>query len=123
MIECKSEVLTDRADIYKEETGQMNNACGWFHRNYPGAALTRLLIIPTNKLGNGAAFTESVGIVRVSELNRLVKSVRSFFQEFATVDLRDLNDAKIQEFLVAHKLTTDEVKGAYQKDVYPGSVR
>ncbi|PTY03688.1 DEAD/DEAH box helicase [Opitutaceae bacterium EW11] len=123
LIECKSEVLTDRAEIYKEESGQMNNACGWFHRNYPGANLTRLLVIPTNKLGHGAAFNESVGIVRGTELSRLVRNVRAFFQEFSKVDLHDLNDAKIQEFLVIHKLTNDEIKSGYQKDVYAGSVR
>jgi hypothetical protein len=51
VIECKSRVLLDRADIVKDETGQMNNACGWFTTAYPGATRTRLLIIPTNKLG------------------------------------------------------------------------
>jgi len=28
------EVHLDRKEIYKEETGQMNNACAWFAKNY-----------------------------------------------------------------------------------------
>jgi len=123
LIECKSEVLLSRNEIHKDETGQMNNACAWFRDHYPGCALTRLMVIPTNKLGAGAAFNDAVGIVKKHELSKLVKNVRQFFQEFASMDLSDVAEDKINGFLNAHQLTTDALKSEYQKEIYAGTVR
>lgn len=123
LIECKSEVAVGRIEIYKEETGQMNNACAWFRDNYPGANFTRLLIIPTNKLGAGAGFNDAVGIVRKQELSKLVTNVRRFFGEFVKMDLSDVAEGRVQEYLVAHHLDTDDIKSTYQKDVYAGTLR
>lgn len=123
LIECKSEVAVGRIEIYKDETGQMNNACAWFRNHYPGCSFTRLMAIPTNKLGAGAAFNDEVGIVRNSELSRLVKHVRQFFQEFATMKLDDIAEDKIHGFLKAHKLITEDIKSEYQKEIYAGTLR
>lgn len=123
LIECKNEVAASRAEIYKDETGQMNNASAWFRATYPGCSSTRLMIIPTNKLGAGAVFSEAVGIVRKHELSKLAKNVRQFFNEFAIIDLAEVPEEKIHAFLVAHLLTTEAIKVEYQKDVYGGVVR
>jgi hypothetical protein len=123
LIECKSEVAVGRIEIHKEETGQMNNACAWFRDHYQNAEFTRLMVIPTNKLGTGAGFSEGVGIVRKQELSRLATNVRRFYGEFATMNLSDIAEDRIHEFLVAHHLTTDDIKSSYQKDVYTGTLR
>lgn len=71
LVECKSEVHLDRAEIAKDETGQMNNACAWFATNYKGARAKNVIVIPTPKLANGAGFNEEVQVMRKGELNKL----------------------------------------------------
>jgi replicative superfamily II helicase len=122
IIEAKSRVLLDRAEIAKDETGQMNNACAWFTTAYPGAQRSRLLIIPTNKLGRAAGFNEEVGIVRKKELGKLVNNTRSFFSEFRTLDFGGLTEAKVNELLAIHALGIDNIKADYQKAVYAGTL-
>lgn len=122
LVECKSRVLEDRAHIAKEESGQMNNACGWFTTAYPGAVCTRLLIIPTNKLGKGAAFTEEVQIMRKSELGRLVRNIQAFFSEFRSLDFKGLSEEKVDQLLQLHHLRIDDLKASYQKAVYSGTL-
>ncbi len=46
LLECKSRVDVDRDDINKGETGQMNNACGWFKTNYVGAKAICIMVHP-----------------------------------------------------------------------------
>lgn len=122
VIECKSRVQLDRAGIVKDESGQMNNACGWFKTAYPGATSTRLMIIPTNKLGQGASFNEEIGIMRKKELNKLIANVRAFFSEFRSLKLSDLSDEKVNQLLTLHQLTIDNIKADYQKAVYAGTM-
>ena len=52
LVECKNEVSLDRAEISKRETGQMNNACAWFSKNYRGATAKNVLVIPTKKVAS-----------------------------------------------------------------------
>ena len=56
LLECKSSVESDRKEIYKEETGQINNACAWFVKNYGGQTFKPLMIIPSKKISKGAGF-------------------------------------------------------------------
>jgi len=102
LVECKSEVHLDRKEIYKEETGQMNNAGAWFTKNYKGVKAKNVMILPAGKLANGAGFNEEVQIMRKTELNRLTKNVRSFFAEFASFDFKDLSATKVRTFLNTH---------------------
>lgn len=115
LVECKSEVHLDRKEIYKEETGQMNNACAWFTKNYKGAKAKNVLILPAGKLGNGAGFNDEVQIIRKTELNRLTKNVRSFFAEFISLDFKDLSATKVQAFLNTHHLSVDALLTEYSK--------
>jgi replicative superfamily II helicase len=115
LVECKSEVEQDRKEIHKSETGQMNNACAWFSKHYHDATVTNLLIIPTKLVSSAAGFNEPVRVIRKPNLKKLVKNFRSFILEFKNVDLRDVDDAKIQKLLKVHTLTIDDLRTAYSE--------
>lgn len=113
LAECKNEVLADRKDILQSETGQMNNSCAWFDRNYPGARVTRILVTPARQLAAGAGFNQEVKVMNKSSLQNLKKSVRKFFQEFVSVDLKDVPDRRVEAALSEHKLKTSDIKTCY----------
>jgi t-SNARE complex subunit (syntaxin) len=102
-----------KAEIAKDETGQMNNACAWFQNNYPGCRATKALIIPTNRVGQAAGFLEEVQIMRDKELKRLLRQVRSFFNEFSNLDWNSLAEAKVQELVNLHRLTVKNIVENY----------
>jgi replicative superfamily II helicase len=109
--ECKNEVLTGRESINKSEAGQMNTASAWCAKNYPAVSFKRIMVIPTNKLGKGAAFGEAVEIMRSGDLKSLVGAARAFFKEFRTVDLKSLSETEVQKFVNQHKLAEDDLLG------------
>jgi replicative superfamily II helicase len=113
LFECKSEVAVDRAEINKRETEQMNRSSAWFKRYYPDSTVTRLLIIPPVKMAAGAALNEEVFIMTKKRLDQLTKNVRNFFNEFRTVDLQDLSEAKIEQHLKTHSLTAEVLSTDY----------
>jgi hypothetical protein len=113
VIECKSEVESTRAEIHKQETGQMNNSCAWFAREYPGAQSTNVLIIPARKIASAAGFNAPVVLLRESKLRLLTRTVRQFFGEFRTLDLRDVSEGKVQELLQLHDLRTEDLQSMY----------
>jgi len=116
LIESKNEVADDRVEIYKTETGQMNNSCAWFKTNYPGAKVKNLLIIPTKLLGLGAGFNEPVQIVRKKNLKRLVNNFRQFLVGFKQIDLTDIDDSSLESALVEHELTREDISSKYSED-------
>lgn len=110
LIECKNEIKLDRAYINRGEAEQMNRSCAWFDRHYPGNTTRRLLIHPSHKVESAAAFThDDVEIMRQQELRQWKKRIRAFFQEFASIDLQNLDESRIQELLAAHKLDVDQL--------------
>jgi len=115
LIECKSKVSTNRKEIFKDETGQMNNACAWFAKTYGDALVKRIMIIPTKKISHAAGFNLNVEIMRENRLNHLTSNVNKFFMEFKNLDLRDLSGKKVQEYLILHKLTVDDLLGSYSE--------
>ncbi len=115
LFECKSEVSLQRANVNKQESGQMNNSCAWFKNHYGDSKFKSILIIPTKKLGDGAAFNEPVKIMRKSQLQLLVNNVRAFFQEFKNLDLKNLSENKIQSFVDAHNLSVDKLVNNYSE--------
>jgi hypothetical protein len=76
VVECKSEVDLQRAEINKTETGQMNNACVWFTNTYPGATSTNILIVPSGKVGKAGGFSSPVLTMREKELRRMKRGMR-----------------------------------------------
>jgi replicative superfamily II helicase len=113
LIECKNEVISQRSNIYKTETGQMSNSIAWFRQKYNGASVKCLMVHPVKKLGQGAGFNEPVEIMRERELNQLKQNVRTFFNEFKGLEFADLSESKIQELLNIHKLSVDEISSNY----------
>ncbi len=108
LVECKSEVNLGRVEINKTETGQMNNSCAWFLKQYPGSEAKKIMIIPIKRLGSGAGFVEEVDIMRDSKLKRLVLNTRGFFNEFKSIDLSDVSEHKIKSLLETHKLKAED---------------
>ncbi len=113
LVECKSEVKLTRSEIYKDETGQLGNACAWFRRNYPGATFEARLIHPSRQLGKGAGTAEVVKVLRPKALRALRKATTAFFREFESYDFGDLDPAKVNAWLVLHKLAVDDVRNLY----------
>jgi replicative superfamily II helicase len=104
LAEAKSKVESDRDEIYKSESGQMNNACGWFANNYSGSSTSHILIHPAKKLGAGAAFNCPVQIMRSKELKALCRTVRAFAMEFSAAKLDNLSGTEIQKWVTKHGL-------------------
>ncbi len=113
LIECKSEVGLDRNQINKDETGQMNNACAWFARNYTGAKVTNWLIIPTNVGTKASGFNEKVEILRESGVKRIAGNAQAFFKELFRLDSSDLLDEKVMKLLKYHTLGVEELVSEY----------
>jgi len=121
LIECKSEVKKGRVEIYESETGQMNNSCAWFKREYSGAQFIPIMVIPASALARGAGFNEKVEIVREGHLRKLIKNVRAFFGALRGFDLQSVTDAKIQELIDANGLSVDSVRSDYSSPVRYGN--
>ncbi|MDI1450791.1 DEAD/DEAH box helicase family protein [Polyangium sp. 6x1] len=115
LAEAKSEIDVTRAEIHKDESQQMNNSSAWFAKNYGDVPVKRLIIHPAQKLAKSAAFHDDVEILSQTQLNALRKAVRSFYREFANVDFAAISEKKIEEALVAHKLTIDNILTLYSK--------
>lgn len=114
LIECKSEVNLARVAISKDEAGQMNNHCGWFESEYgKGHNVKRILIIPTNVLAKNADFTHEIHIMTDECLTQFKNNFSKFIHEFKGYDLKDMTTDKIHSFLVANRLTIEDLKKYY----------
>jgi hypothetical protein len=113
LVEDKNEVDMARTEINKTEAAQMNNSCGWFKRNYPGATSTNIMVIPAKRTSGAAAFLEPVTIMADRELRKLRHNVKQFFSEFATADFKSLPESEIHKWLTIHKLQADDVATEY----------
>jgi replicative superfamily II helicase len=118
LFECKNEISENRTEISRKETGQMNNSCGWFALNYPGSEVKRILIAPVKNIARSAAFNHDVEIMRKGKLKDLVKNVKSFFKEFAKVELTGITDEFIQTAIETHKLELQHLKSQYTEVAY-----
>lgn len=117
LAECKNQVKADREEIAKAETGQMNNSFAWFAENYPGAAVSCVMVIPTKKVSAAAGFNMPVTVLRERGLKRLTRNVQDFFKEFAACDLMDLGPDTVQKWLNDHGLNTDSLISNYTEQV------
>ncbi len=117
LVECKNEVALQRAEITKEESGQMNNACAWFEKYYKGTSAKRIMVIPTNRVSRAAGFVQEVEVMRDKELRKLRKNVRGFFAEFKGADFSSLSETKVQQCLDAHELAVEDLLTKYTEKV------
>jgi len=116
LIEAKNEVDTERKEIHKDETGQMNNACAWFKKNYPGAKVKNIMVISTKNVAKAAGFNDPVQVMQKKQLTELKTRFRQFLLEFKQTDLHDLNDESLQRALQKHWLTSDDLLSKYAVD-------
>ena len=115
LLECKSEVLETRDTIYKSEVGQMNNHCGWFDSEYPDSEVTRILIIPTNKVSFDADFTHDVLIMTRAELEKIKKNFKGFYKELKNYDIHNLDVDILDKSFKAHDLCDSKMLEKYSK--------
>lgn len=115
LFECKNKVEDSRKEVYKYETGQMNNSCGWFKENYRDSTVKNILIIKTRTLAHDANFSADVEIMRKNKLNALKNNIKSLFKEFRNVVLNDISDEKINELLNVHEVDIDSLKSKYSE--------
>lgn len=114
LIECKNNVKLERDSISKDETGQMNNACAWFDREYGDRRRKNIMIINTKKISSAAGFNESVQIMRSNKLYLLTDKTKKFYKEFRNFDFSNLSERTIQQLLSKYNLTVDD----FLQDVY-----
>ena len=118
LFECKNEVALDRAEITKDEAGQMNTHCGWFDETYgTEVKCKRILIIPTRKLSYQANFTHDIYIINKAKLNQLKTNIKNFFKEFEQYSWGEITSEKIQSFLDMHKLDISDLVNSYTNTV------
>jgi hypothetical protein len=119
LVECKSEVAMERAEINKDESGQMIRTAAWFAKHYKRAKVKRMLIIPTLKVGRAAAFSDEyeVEVMRDKSLTKLRQNVKKFFHEFEALDFGSISEAKVQQLLDAHDLGTDAITSKYSEKI------
>jgi hypothetical protein len=115
LIECKNQVDKNRQEINKDETGQMNNSCAWFNREYGDRPVKNLMIIWTRAVNRAGGFNEPVEIVTDTSLAKLGRNVREFFRELRTADLQSLSASKLQANLKSYHLTVDDLLNAYSE--------
>lgn len=106
-IEDKSEVSTTRNEIYKSETGQMNNSQAWMNENYKNTEIHYFMVIPVKYLQSGAGFANPVLIIRKQGLKKIRKSLTQFINEFSKINLKSIDESFIQSNLVQYNLTPE----------------
>ena len=117
LVECKSEVDVRRAEVNKRETEQMNRSCAWFDKHYPRCKSRNIMVIPTHMVESAGALTHTVEVMRVQELEALVKNARAFFSAFEALDFQDLTPKTVQELVNTHALDTASLMKKYGKAV------
>ena len=113
LIECKSNVSSDRTGIHKSEAGQMDQHCGWFETEYPGHQYTSYLIIPTTHLDDDAYLTHNTKIISKSQLSLLKSNIEAFSLEFKDYDIAGLTPETVSSWLISHKLHSNFLEEYY----------
>lgn len=113
LIECKSNVSSDRTGIHKSEAGQMDQHCGWFETEYPGHQYTSYLIIPTTHLDDDAYLTHNTKIISTSQLSLLKSNIEAFSLEFKDYDIAGLTPETVSSWLINHKLHSNFLEQYY----------
>lgn len=115
LIECKSEVSDDRAEISKNEAGQMHCHSAWFESAYGKVNCKQILVIPTINLSYYADISPDVQVMRKGMLRSLKENVKAFFKEFSQYVIHEVSDGKIQLWLDVHKLNVNDIKNKYSE--------
>lgn len=112
--ECKNQVEQDRKAIYKKETGQMNNHIAWFKNNYgESVKFIPIMIIRTNIVDKSADFDKEVVIMKGRGLNTLKKNLSDLLISICSQDIKNLNEAYIQECYTQYKFNYSDFMTLY----------
>lgn len=109
LFECKSGVEATRAVITGYEADQINSSVAWFRKVYSETDLLSVLIHPAKKLSTASRFISDTMIMRKRKLDLLVKNVRAFFAEFRNIDLRSIDQQRVNAALEAHGLSIERL--------------
>lgn len=115
--ECKNEAKRDRSTIKKTEVGQMNNHCAWFEEKYSDAEVCRIFVVPTSVIDRKANLTHEVVVMTPKLLDKFKNNLDKFLMEFKDYILTDIDKNLIQEALVTHHLTVDNIKSEYVEEI------
>ena len=115
IIECKNNVSSNK--ISKRETGQMNNAIGWFGTEYPDCTGEYVFVHPAEMLARDAYLTEPVSILGEEKLNELKKNIRNFYNTIETTPANDLTLDLVRQSLSEHHLTIENLSKHYLKRI------
>jgi hypothetical protein len=119
VFECKTEVNESRAEIYKEEAGQMNTHCAWFEQEYgKDARFYPFMIIPTKTLSYYANFTHDVCIMRKGKLRQFKRNIKNFINNLSPYKLTDISDETLQRLITLHKLDVNHIQAEYSEPYF-----
>jgi len=96
----------------------MNVSCARFKENYSGETVKNIMVIPTNDISAHGTFSQDVGVLRKGGLNKLIKSIRKFFDEFKDFDIQTLTEKQINDYLNVHKWSVDNILHDYTDKPY-----
>lgn len=99
LIECKNQVDENRKEINKNETGQMNNSCAWFKREYGDVPAKNIMIIWTQVVGHAGGFNDHVEIMTSRSLGQLINNVHGFFTSYGLLTFRAYRRASCRRIL------------------------
>jgi replicative superfamily II helicase len=103
IIECKNQVNSNREEIYKSESGQMQNSISWFEKTYEGSTGKPIFIHPSNMLSRDAHLRDAAWVMNEERLDLLKDNIYSFYKSLP--DKKSLTEAKIIEKLTEYKLS------------------
>lgn len=102
--EAKSEVTTDRTEVYKGEVAQLSVSANWFRTEYGDAEFTLALIHPTEMLADDAFAPPGAQVLTADGLGALRQRLTAFAAAVASRPLAGWSATDIGRQLNTHKL-------------------
>ena len=118
LFECKSGTKETRGEIHQSEAEQLLNSTRWFEEKYIDCVVKPVIVINPKLMARGAFLPENGEILDVGGLSKLKARIRSFYMEFSNVDLGQVPDLTIQEWIKSHDLEVEGIKQLFKKPVY-----
>ena len=113
VIEAKNQVYLERKSIFKNEAAQLGQHVTWFKQEYNDAPYTPVLIHPSATLHKSAYLEANSRIVQNSDLEKIVRSARSFVGALATKPSDQWTELGIANELQAYHLRSSDFLNQY----------
>ena len=118
VIECKSNVREDRAEIVQKEAEQLLHSMQWFNSRYSQVKAHPLMIINTRKAERGVYLPDGALICKKAKLGKLKRRVVEFYAAFKSVDFQTISDESIQHLISIHELENSEIIALFDSVYY-----